>query len=134
MRSFSADLLSVLEGPSMCRAEWYCLSGGVERFASIEICEGRLAKYTEGDVLAVRLSIDPERRSGDIANKEMLVGRGRRRHGSTTSAGSIPRPMSSARSRESRPSAQTKSPESAALNRRMTRLSQGSRPQGPGSR
>ena len=58
--------------------------GGVERFASIEICEGRLAKYTEGDVLAVRLSINPERRSGDIASKEMLVGRGRRRHGSTT--------------------------------------------------
>ena len=73
MRSFSADLLSVLEsGSSMCRAEWYVLSG-LERFASIEIREGRLVEYTEGDVLAVRLSIDPERRSGDIASKEMLV-------------------------------------------------------------
>ena len=134
MRSFSADLLSVLvSGSSMCRAEWYVLSG-LERFASIEIREGRLAEYTEGDVLAVRLSIDPERRSGDIASKEMLVGRRRRRYGSTTSAESIPRPMSSARPRESRPSTQTKSPESAALNRRMTRLSQGCRPQGPGSR
>lgn len=134
MRPFSADLLSVLEsGSSMYRTEWHCLSG-LERFASIEIREGRLAEYAEGDVLAVRLSIEPERRSGDIASKEMLVGRGRRRRGSTTSAGSIPCPMSSALPRESRPSAQTKSPESAALNRRMTRLSQGSRPQGPDSR
>ncbi len=134
MRSFSADLLSVLKsGSSMCRSEWHCLSG-LERFASIEIREGRLAECTEGDVLAARLSIDPERRSGDIASKEMLVGRGRRRRGSTTSAGSILRPMSSARPRESRPSEQTKSPESAALNRRMTRLSQTSRHQGPRSR
>lgn len=134
MRSFSADLLSVLEsGSSMCRSEWYGLSR-LERLASIEIREGRLAEYTEGDALAARLSIYPARRSGDIASKEMLVGQGRRRRGSTTSAGSIPRPMCSARPRESRPSVQTKLPESAALNRRMTRLPQGSRPQGPGSR
>lgn len=59
----------------LCRAERYSLSR-LERFASIEIREGRLAEYTEEDVLVARLSIDPERRSGDIAGKEMLVGRG----------------------------------------------------------
>lgn len=48
MRSFSADLLSVLEsGSSMCRAEWYVLSG-LERFASIEIREGRLPSTQKG--------------------------------------------------------------------------------------
>lgn len=74
MWSFSADLLSVLKsGSSMCHAERYGLSR-LERFASIEIREGRLAEYTVGDVLAARLSIDPERRSSDIASKEMLVG------------------------------------------------------------
>lgn len=57
MWSFSADLLSVLEsGFSMCHAERYGLSR-LERFASIEIRGGRLAEYTEGDVLAAPLSI-----------------------------------------------------------------------------
>lgn len=107
MWSFSADLLSVQEsGFSMCRAERYGLSR-LERLVSIEIREGRLAEYTEGDVLAARLSIDPARRSSNIASKEMLVGRGRRRRGTTTSARSFPRPMSPACPKESRPSAQT---------------------------
>ena len=122
MWSFSADLLAVLEsGSSMCRAERYGLPR-LERFASIEIREGRLAEYTEGDVLAARLSIDPERRSGDIASKEMLVGRGRRRRGTTTLARSFPLSMSPARPRESRASVQTRSSGIATLHRRTQRL------------
>lgn len=70
MWSFSADLLSVQEsGFSMCRAERYGLSR-LERLASIEIREGRLAEYTEGDVLAARLSIDPARRSSNSSLDE----------------------------------------------------------------
>lgn len=59
----------------LCRAERYSLSR-LERFASIEIHEGRLAEYIEGDVIVARLSIDPERRSGDIAGRKCSLDEG----------------------------------------------------------
>lgn len=97
----------------MLGVERYALSrleglGNIERLAKGIYRMGGSPSTREEDVLAAWLSIDPGRRPGDIAGEGAPVAMGgRRRRGSTASARSAPRPTSSARPRENRPSAQT---------------------------